>query len=340
MSEEQNEQRETESVGIPPEAKAALVATLLGGGNKGVHEIGVQGSVIEQTVDLVEEYVKPDTGSAIDPLTGTEAPIVRTKDGVEALPASVFNEYLERPRRRRGTAELASLASFIDHTKRFKSDNSAIFANDDRRAPSLTAVLNYHPAGDELPEFGDHRGLFRFPLSDEWQAWQASDKKPMGLGDFAAFLEERIVDVEHPSEVEFSDDQAQSFIDKLGGRSKIASPTRLLELSQGLSVNENSVVRETTKLASGEGQVVFQSEHTDANGQAIDIPSLFVVTIPVFRNDGYYRVIARLRYRVRPALTFWYELWRTDRVFDHAFKLAVEGVKGETGLPVFLGKPE
>jgi uncharacterized protein YfdQ (DUF2303 family) len=163
----------------------------------------------------------------------------------------------------------------------------------------------------------------------------------MGLIAFAEFLEDRIVDVEHAADADFADEQTVDFIDKLGGRTKIASPTALLELSQGLSINEQSVITQNAKLQSGEGQVVFQSEHTDASGQAVNIPSMFVITIPVFKNGPYYRILARLRYRVSGgSLSFWYELWRTDRVFDHAFKEAVETVKAQTELPVLLGAPE
>lgn len=306
-------------------------------------EIVTAGGVIEQAFDKAERYLRPETVEIKDPVSGVTALATMHKDGLHGVAAGIFDEYLGRPRFRRGTANLTSLDSFIQHVNRFKSPESVVFACDDRTNPSLTAVLDYHPAGaDSDPDFGKHRSAFKFPLSDEWKAWHKQDgpDNAMGMREFAEFLEDRIVDVEHPADISFSDEQTQDFIDKLGGKKKIASPTKLLELSTGLSINENAVITEETKLSSGEGHIVFQSEHVDASGMAVDIPSLFVLAIPVFRNGPYYRVVARLRYRVRGGVTFWYELWRTDRVFDHAFNEAVEAVKAGTELPLLLGSPE
>src|SRR5688500_13756256 len=99
------------------------------------------------------------------------------------------------PERRKGTASFTKLESFIEHVKRFsRSDGSAVFAVDDPRAPKLVAVLNYHRTGaDGEPQFGDHRGVYAFPVSDEWKAWHAIANAPdlIGQADFCAFLEER-----------------------------------------------------------------------------------------------------------------------------------------------------
>ena len=113
-----------------------------------------------------------------------------------------------------------------------------------------------------------------------------------------------------------------------------------MELSRGLQVYESSAVREVVNLSSGEGQISFQSEHTDQHGVPLKVPGLFLIAIPVFRNGPLYRIAARLRYRKNAGLVFWYDLWRIDRTFDHAFDEALGRVRAETALPVMLGKPE
>jgi hypothetical protein len=304
---------------------------------------GGVGTAIKQALDVVEDYGRPLVIDFKDPLTGAGAPAILTKGGIQAVPASIFDDYLPAPRFRRGTATLTDLDSFIEHTNRFKSEASAVFANDDRTSPGLVAVLDYHPEGSaSSPDFGRHRAVFKFPLSDEWRAWHKANgpDNAMGMRDFAEFLEDRITDVEHPLDSTLSE-RTQAFVDKLGGSSKIANPTRLLELSQGLSINENNTVKQANKLQSGEGHVVFNSEHVDDAGQAVDIPSMFVIVIPVFKKGAYYRILARLRYRVGMGqVKFWYELWRTDLVFDDAFNEALVKVKADTELPLFLGTPE
>ncbi|WP_246152723.1 DUF2303 family protein [Sphingomonas montanisoli] len=65
------------------------------------------------------------------------------------------------------------------------------------------------------------------------------------------------------------------------------------------------------------------------------------MAIPVFRNDTFYRLAARLRYRkTGEGIVFWYDLWRADPTFDDAFTQAVARVAAGTELPVLYGKPE
>jgi len=299
----------------------------------------IHGSALEKMRQLVEESIKPNLIRVTDPVSDTDALAYIDRNGVHAIPASVFDDYLEAPRFRRGTANLTDLSSFIAHVERFKDGNSAIFACDERDRPSLTAVLDYHPP--EEARHGRHRSHFAFPLSDEWQAWTRANGAKMDMVDFAAFLEDRIIDVLHliPGEDNLSED-LQKFINTLGGDTLIASPQKLIELSRGMKVNENSKVRQAHNLSTGEGQVLFETDHTDEHGAPLRVPSMFLIAIPVFNNGPFYRVAARLRYRATGGLKFWFELWRADRVFDHAFTEAVERVKVETGLPVFLGAPE
>src|SRR3546814_5344247 len=88
------------------------------------------------------------------------------------------------------------------------------------------------PAGgidEAAPRHGAHRSMFAFPLSDEWNAWADMDKKPMRMMDFAAFLEDRIVDVLDMIDDEDSlPEDMQKFVNAVGGR--IAGPSRLMDL--------------------------------------------------------------------------------------------------------------
>lgn len=300
--------------------------------------------LVGEVRDLVETYIHADVISVTDPVTGASAPVIRSGNTVAPLPATIFDDYRSTPRFRRGTATMLSLDSLIAHVNRFKDGDSVVFANDDRTAPSLTAVIDYHHAGvpGTMTRFGRHRSLFSFPLSDEWRAWSEKDASPMSMADFAAFLENRIIDVLFviPGEDSLPED-VQRLIDTLGGTDTVATPNKLMELARGLQVNENAVVQEAVNLATGEAIVRFQSEHTDQHGYPLKVPSLFLIAIPVFRNGPFYRIAARLRYRKAGGkILFWYELWRTDRTFDHAFSEAVERVRVETELPVLIGKPE
>lgn len=298
------------------------------------------GGLMRASVDLVEGYMRPEIVTLTDPLTGVEALARLDRHGVTAIPASVFDDYRKEPVRRKGVATLFDLDSFIEQSKRFLANGSIVFANNDRSNPSLTTVFDYHPAGyDSAPRFGGHRAHFAFPLSDEWQAWKALDNKTMEMKDFAAFLEDHIIDVLDTSEVNLTEDQ-QRYVDRLGGRAKIATPAKLMEIATGLRVLENVTTSNAVNLDTGEMQVEFKNEHQQTEGQML-VPSLFAIGIPVFVNGHAYQVLVRLRYRAAGGkVMFFFNLWRTDRVFDHAFDEAVSQVQEQTGLEVRLGKPE
>lgn len=313
---------------------AATLMALVGAGT---------GSTIEALRRLVEDHTTAKLVELTDPVTDTKSPAFISGGQVYPVKPELFDGYLEAPRFRRGQANLTTIESLIEHVNRFKDSESVLFAVDDRKRPSITAIIDYHPAGgiDEAsPRHGAHRSMFAFPLSDEWNAWADMDKKPMRMMDFAAFLEDRIVDVLDMIDGEDSlPEDMQKFVNAVGGR--IAGPSRLMDLSVGLKVYEKANVSEAVNLASGEAQIQFASEHVDGSGAPLKVPNLFLIAIPVFKNGQFYRLAARLRYRKSAeGLVFWYELWRADRAFDHAFRDSCERARVETELPLLFGTPE
>lgn len=282
--------------------------------------------------------------------------------GVAVLPQGIriesvkkyMDEYRLAPERKKGTAHLGDLASFIAMVNRFKDENSTIFARP-APTPSLLAVFNYNEAtdvvridpekepGDQVthiegkPRFGDHRADYIFPLSEEWKTWNAQDGEPLTQEAFAAFIEDHIGDVADSGAA--SNELSAFFFEKLGVT--FASPARLIELSRGLSVRVGQKVRNAQNLATGEAQVQFIEEHNDESGGPLKVPGAFLLAIPVFQFGPLYQVAARLRYRVSGGNIVWFfELHRADRIFDHAFKEACETAKKDTSLPLFIGAPE
>lgn len=247
------------------------------------------------------------------------------------------DENRARPVRRQGTANLCDLASLIDHVNLFKDDDSAIFANTDRTRPSITAVLDYHCKGSAgTPRFGTHRSRYAFPVSDEWLAWTGAHGNEMNQAEFAEFIETHMVDVTEPSS---AGESAKVFADKNGVA--FATPSRLLELSRGLSVNVGERLVQAINLQSGEKQIQFSETHSDEAGAPLKVPGAFLVGIPVFRADARYQVCVRLRYRKREATLTWsMDLWRREEVFDAAILQACEVVKKGTDLPLLVGTPE
>lgn len=338
--EAENEEGTAGAAGFPPH----ILAGILGAA---VHEGGVHGSVLSQTRDMVEAYMKPETGELISP-DGIAAPFVITHNGVNPIAPEAFDAWRARPMHRRGTAVMTDLTSFIGHVNRFKDDNSVIFAKDDPSAPGLTAVLDYNEEGAAgAPRFGKHRTAFNFPVSPEWRAWTGANGNVMSMLDFAKFIEDRYVDIIPPAVVASTftseDDPVKKFVDSLGGIGKLGGPADLMRIASGMAVHEKSTVGDVVRLSSGEGSVTFTVKHetTDATGEKMTVPPAFGVAVPVFRGELPFCVIARLRYRkVSGSLNLWCELFRADLTFDTAVNEAIEKVQHETGLTVWKGQPE
>ena len=300
------------------------------------------GDLLREAFDVTNQFRKADIVGITEPDTQTLGIAVMRPNGETVpLPASFFDDYRDAPKRITGTAKMTRLPSFIDHVNRFKTKFSALFAIEDVANPRLLACFDYHSRGDEfgMPDFCEHGSRYDFPLSAEWKAWTADNKNTMDLGEFAAFLEDRIVDVLACNVEDLSEDM-QRFIGVTEG--KIGTPTKLVELSRGLRIEENSNVIDVRNINSGEGQISFQSEHSGTGGTALNIPTVFVICIPVFqRSEDFYRLVCRLRYRKTTAgVVFWYELWRPDRVFDAAFTEAIDNAAAATELPLFIGSAE
>lgn len=247
------------------------------------------------------------------------------------------------------------------------------------KTPSFTAVLDYHQAvnvrldgGDlvpveqeagvtPLPRFGKHRAHYAFPLADEFMAWMEMNGLPMGQGDFAAFLEERALDIDPPpvgdgwfngeapapaADAPEADRKRYEFMNLLRTMTARlsgtwAGPERMMELSRGLKVNESNRVEAKANISSGTGGLVFMSEHTDDKGDVLQVPNLFLISIPVFKNGPKYLLPVRLRYRLQAGRVVWfYDTYRHDKTFDAAFDEACTRVRGETGLPLLVGTPE
>jgi hypothetical protein len=163
--------------------------------------------------DIVKENFRPIV-SIFDEPKADKGAVLFVPRGLEAKSVKPFlDEYLQKPRRREGTAKLTELASFNAHVNRFKSSASAIFANNACQ-PQLIGVLDYHEEGATGdPAFCKHRAVYDFPLSDEWTAWTEKDSEQLGQQAFAEFIEDRLADVLDPAE---AGDNAKAFASRLG----------------------------------------------------------------------------------------------------------------------------
>lgn len=288
-------------------------------------------------ISAVERLGSVDLIPTVD---GGKVPmVIIAPKGKDLYSAKQFlDELRERPERRKGTANLLDLSSFIDHTMRFADPKrTVLFAVRDPNQPKLISVLDYHDTSHAgLPSHCEHRGVYAFPLSDEWKRWTGANKKEMSQAQFAEFIETNVLELLPPSQAGAG---ANDFAARLGV--EFAAPQRMMEVSRGLSIHVKDTYHQHVTLQSGETAFSFTSAHQDQQGQPLKVPAAFLIGLPVFKRGEAFQVAARLRYRAKEGVvTWWYELWRTDVVFDTAVEEAAKTAQESTGLPLFFGTPE
>lgn len=249
-----------------------------------------------------------------------------------------LDEYLPKPERKKGTAILTTLNSFMLHVKREKLTNTAVFVDDrDKLSPKMIAVYDYNEAGTGDAQFGQHRAIYPFPTSEEWRAWMSITDKPLSQEKFAEFLEERLVDVVDPTKASDLSAAIKHITDL---DLKLATPNQLLELSRGLQINVESKVVSQVNLASGEKAVSFEEKH-DVPGKQMKVPGGFAIGIPVFDAGDVYPIAVRLRYRMDGGKLIWRLVpHRPDVVFRMAIGGACSIFETVCGFVPFNGVPE
>jgi len=220
------------------------------------------------------------------------------------------------PRRRRGTATLTELDSFVAHVNRAKRAESVIFAD----ACKLRAVYNYYPAEGDAAAWADHVAIYNCPLSEEWQAWSRLSGSALSQEQLAELLDERNGDI-------FDDEDPA-----------VAKRIELIALTTDLQVHTKGTFTKKLDRTTGAHEMICKTEHGENSTR---IPPRFKLLIPVFVGGTQYEIFARLQLRIRdghPA--FVYTLQHAGEVKRQAFNEVREVVAAQTGLPVFAGSPE
>ena len=284
-----------------------------------------------------------------------------------------------RPDRREGTAQLGTLDSFTDHARRFMDGDSAVWISPDARAPRFTSILDYHEAvnlpepstpmlpakaGDApaemihevarvaLPRFGRHRGVFVPAFSPEWELWTKANERPILQGEFAKLIElgsANIVDViDLPT-----DDKGAPQVQRLsawyhrrfGAKFEIgdffASSGRMLEMAEGLIATVEEKIGEVESRSGGSKAVVFES----ATKTTVQIPTAFLLQLPIFRGGDMIEIPVRLRMATRVTgdtkrLEWTISLWNPAAAVARDVEDMAETIRQRTKLPTFTGTPE
>ncbi|MDF3606098.1 DUF2303 family protein [Paracoccus sp. DMF-8] len=263
-----------------------------------------------------------------------------------------------KPIQRTGKAHLADLDSLIEWTNRFKGADTVIFGQI-HPAPRLTTVIDYHGQGapinsptdaDPLANYGRHRAVYDFPVSEEWKRWTAIDGKALDKDVFGEFIEAQAGDFLDPTPAligsTVKDDDIEAWerrmievAAKIQGRFGQYSAINLL--SRELKIHEVGHIEVKTNRDTGEAQVQFLTEHRSPDGTPLTLPNLFMIAIPVFEEGALYRLAVRFRYRKAGSdVKFIVSIYNPDAALRDAAREAMATAKEATNVPLMMGIPE
>lgn len=233
-----------------------------------------------------------DAGAAI----GSHMHVVTDDDDFVIVPNGWKLEDLEpwhvRPRRRKAVVACTEIYSFERYWSRFADERSVIYWHDLASPPRARAVLDNHTP--DAPEWGDHLLTFQPEIARQWKTWTAANDQQLTQQAFGEFVEDNLVDVYDPD------------------------GARLLEVVRNLEATKNVAFKSFMRVETGDVNFGFSSE-TKGSG-SIDIPSTFVLRIPVFERADVFELVARLRYRITDdgKLSLRFVLLRPDDVLRAA----------------------
>lgn len=244
-----------------------------------------------------------------------------------------LEKHLPTPRRKHGDVTLSTAESFIAWVNRNKTPETVIYAQESKT--SFKAIFNGHKAnfqptsgtdGSEGNGFllgpagwGDFTSYYGCPLSVEWQRWHSKSqhdteqKKGMAHADFIQFIEDNLLDITTP-------DSGQ-----------------MLLAVRAFEAKKDVKFASAKRLDNGDVSFAY-AEDTQQQilPGALALPSVFSITVPVFKGGQPYVIDANLRYRVtNGGLVLWFELVRPHKSLEHAFMQVSEQIVSGTNVPMF-----
>jgi uncharacterized protein YfdQ (DUF2303 family) len=187
------------------------------------------------------------------------------------------DQYLEFPKRKRGTVTVRNVASFAHYYAKHATADSEVYADLD--AGTFTAVLDAHGSDTEDVRWQQHRLVLQLQHTHPWETWHAEDRHMMPQQEFAEFLEDNARDVAPNGRVTAAD---------------------LLEVAQHFQANTKVNFTSGQRLATGQTQFTYTEEVDAKAGKrgTIEIPAEFDLAIVPYEDCKPKIMAARFRYRL------------------------------------------
>lgn len=250
-----------------------------------------------------------------------QAASLMTKNGREYLIVPEGHTHVEvtlahatealKPKTIAASVILQNEDALISYLNRFKLDESLLFA--DVADSRIVAAMDYH--GAKSPALVAHRATLALPFSEEWKTWTGISGALKPQLEFARFIEENSPDIKAPAAADLLE--------------------AVRDLQARRSVNFIAAVRTDTDNESFEF-----NDNTEARSKGdLELPTKFLLSIPVYFGDAPVEVQAFLRWKLDDGkLQLGIKLHRAEHIRQAAFRLIVTAATEATGVLSVFGK--
>ena len=228
---------------------------------------------------------------------------------------------MERPKRNTLTISFKDLDSFCNYVRDHATEDSSLYLQPNIKKLEFSALACIDDCKRNLPNWRQEKVTYIPETSLEWEEWTKNNKEKMRQEEFALFLEEHLCDI----------------VDDTNGKTTALT---LLQAVTNLYEVRNVTYGRTVSLSNGMASFEFREE--DGQKGQIQVPTEFVVGIPVFEDGPAYTIRAKLRYRIdrnSGALCLWYELQLINRNFKNAIERQSKAISEKLSnvLPIYDG---
>lgn len=231
------------------------------------------------------------------------------------------SDLMERPKRNTLTISFKDLDSFCNYVRDHATEDSSLYLQPNIKKLEFSALACIDDCKRNLPNWRQEKVTYILETSLEWEEWTKNNKEKMRQEEFALFLEEHLCDI----------------VDDTDGKTTALT---LLNAVTNLYEVRNVTYGSTVSLSNGMASFEF-TEKNGASGK-IQVPTEFVIGIPVFEDGPAYTIRAKLRYRIdrnNGSLCLWFELQLINRVFKNAIERQSKAIseKLTNVLPIYDG---
>lgn len=231
------------------------------------------------------------------------------------------SDLMERPKRNTLTLSFKDLDSFCNYVRDHATEDSSLYLQPNIKKLEFSALACIDDCKRNLPNWRQEKVTYIPETSLEWEEWTRNNKKKMGQEDFALFLEEHLCDI----------------VDDANGKT---SALTLLQAVTNLYEVRN--VTYGSKVSLSNGMASFEFKEQNGESGKIQVPTEFVLGIPVFEDGPAYTIRAKLRYRIdrnNGSLCLWFELQLINRIFKNAIERQSKAIseKLTNVLPIYDG---